>query len=117
MSAVVVVCLGAVALTLGLVGATLWWARSIAEKMRRQDAALRPREAQTGLCGACDGAGTRIETFTGPVATQHMVSCYRCGGSGEPPDEGRIPDLDPSSLAFDLRRLRAWLSQDSPPVH
>lgn len=117
MSAVIVVCLTAVGFTLLLVGATWWWARSIAEKMRRQDAALRPMEAQTGRCGACDGAGTRIEVSGGRSPSQHMVDCYRCGGTGEPPDDDRIPDLTPSPLAFDLRRLRAWLSQDSPPVH
>jgi hypothetical protein len=95
-----------VAVTLALVGGTWWWASTIATKMRKQDEQLRPVEAQTHRCGACDGAGTRIEVFVGRSASQEMVTCFRCGGTGDPPAAGRIPDLMPSPLAFRVRRLR-----------
>jgi hypothetical protein len=96
----------AVAVTLTLVGGTWLWSRAIAKKMRRQDANLRPIEAETGRCGACDGAGTRIDVFVGRSASERMVTCFRCGGTGEPPDEGRVPALMPSPLALHVRQLR-----------
>ena len=105
-TAVLVVFAVAVALTFALVGATWWWARTISSKMRQQDHELRPVEEETGRCGACDGAGTRIEVFVGRSASEAMVTCFRCGGTGEPPEEGRIPDLMPSPLGLNLRQLR-----------
>jgi hypothetical protein len=104
-TAVLVVLAVAVALTLTLVGATWWWARTISGKVRQQDHELRPVEEQTGRCGACDGAGTRIEVFAGRSASQSMVTCFRCGGTGEPPEAGRIPDLMPSPLGLHVRQL------------
>jgi hypothetical protein len=90
-----------------IVGGTWWWARRITERMRRQDTELRPIEAETGRCAACDGAGTRIEGLPGvPQATQGQVQCYRCGGTGLPPPPGRVPDLAPTALGLTLRQLR-----------
>jgi hypothetical protein len=103
---VLVVLTVVLSVTVVLIVGTWWWARSIAEKMRQQDRKLRPTEAGTGHCGACNGAGTRIESLVGRSASEQMVTCFRCGGTGEPPDEDWVPGLMPSPVGLHVRQLR-----------
>jgi len=105
-TAVLVVLAIAAAVTLAVVAVMSLWARNIAAKMKKLDAELRPVEAETGRCGACDGAGTRIEVFASRGASQGIVTCFRCGGTGKPPPPDRIPDLMPSPLGLQVRQLR-----------
>ncbi|TMK89131.1 MAG: hypothetical protein E6G57_03095 [Actinobacteria bacterium] len=107
--------MGAVAVVIGIVvlaailltAGTWWWARTIASRMKRQDAEFRPLEAKTDRCAACDGVGTRLEALPGwPQGTPGEVRCYRCGGTGLPPTKDHVPDLWPTPLGLTLRRLR-----------
>lgn len=83
------------AVTAGVVALAWFPARRLAARMLAIDAELRPGEDASGECGACDGLGTRIEHYAeGPA----RVTCYRCGGSGEPPPSlgpGEVPTIHP----------------------
>lgn len=64
-------------------------ARKASARMAELDASFRPIEAQTGVCEACEGAGTRLEAVDSLVPVE-MRTCYRCGGDGVPPPPGRF---------------------------
>jgi hypothetical protein len=80
------------AVTLALVGVTYAAMHKVVRDEAALDPELRGREAVTGLCAACDGAGTRIEPGLG--TSGRRVRCWRCDGSGEPPplDRFQLPD-------------------------
>jgi hypothetical protein len=76
------------------------------------DPEFRVEESRTGRCAACQGAGTRLEVRAGPTAsTLARVTCFRCGGSGEPPPDGVVrqapKDFGPAKL---VRIERDWWS-------
>ena len=94
-----------------LAGLTFWVARRASDQMTKADEELRPRERQTGQCAACEGAGTRIETFPGRSGPNvQMVTCFRCGGDGLPlpaGETGRLPSSPP--LRHTISQLREAL--------
>ncbi len=89
---------GLTLMTVVIVGGTFLVTRLLARPMEALDTRLRAEEARTGRCGVCDGAGTRTEhapsDFGSPAGT---VTCFRCGGSGEPLPPGEIARLPGAS--------------------
>ena len=97
-------------------GVTFCLARSASAQMTKLDAELRPQEQRTGRCAACDGAGTRIETFPGRSGPNvQMVDCFRCGGDGLPlpsGQTGRLPAASP--LRHTIGQLKQALELRRP---
>ncbi|MDQ1357656.1 MAG: hypothetical protein QOG44_2029 [Acidimicrobiaceae bacterium] len=73
----------------------------------------RLEEEATGRCAACQGAGTRLEVRALPtLSTLARVTCFRCGGTGEPPPLEIVqqwPKYWPGP-AQAVRQQRLWLT-------
>jgi hypothetical protein len=92
---VLIVVGGLVLISVGVAGLTFLMMRKAAAKAADIDRRLRPVEAKTGRCGACDGAGTRIEVVRSRLgASQVQRTCWRCGGSGLPPEIDQTSSTD-----------------------
>jgi hypothetical protein len=76
------------------------------------DPIWRLEEEATGRCAACQGAGTRLEIRALPtLSTLARVTCFRCGGNGEPPPSDIVRQW-PKSVgpARFVRQEREWLA-------
>lgn len=59
--------------------------RHVDRRLAELEPGLRAEEAETGRCGACHGAGSRMEvTSSGAHAGLREMVCYRCHRTGAP---------------------------------
>jgi hypothetical protein len=108
--AIVVIFCVAFALAGTLAAVSFLGSRRFANRMALLDARLRPLEAVSGRCEACQGAGTRLEPQPVPAsgAVMGRATCFRCGGTGLPPPVGD-PGSFGSSLGLSAREILAFI--------
>jgi len=73
----------------------------------------RLEEEATGRCAACQGAGTRLEVSAlATLSTLARVTCFRCGGTGEPPPPDIVQQWPKywSGPTQVIRQERLWLT-------
>ena len=96
LAADVLVVVACTALAVALGGVTFLLTRRAAADARAVDRRLRPQEATTGRCGACDGRGWRKETVTLRGGVERRTKTrWRCDGSGQPPSVEPVSGLPP----------------------